>query len=156
MPVTVTVGKPKPPARRSRRAGGRRRKGVLTGMWGAVSALCTVLFLAVESTFMLVALILSVAMVAITAVAEYAEIDLPAPPVRRNTAGKPIPRGNRRPPIRPRRSGTAKPRKTVCSAACQRSNPRSPCECKGCGGRMSIDPKTGAKRGHGSKYPGRT
>lgn len=155
MPVTVTVGKGKPATRTRRTASRRRRKGVLTAVWGVLTAAVTVTLALVESGLWLVALLAGLLMTALTAVAERFEQELPAPASKRAVLAQRNPRGNGRGKARPRRSGPRKPPKPSCSAACQRSHPRSPCECKACGGRMTIDPATGAKRGHGSKYPGR-
>lgn len=68
MPSSKPRGKARPVVGRPRR---RRRKGVLTGLWGATSAMLGVAFLLVEGTFLLVSLILSLVVTGLTAASEF-------------------------------------------------------------------------------------
>lgn len=62
------------PVGRKRGLGGgpkrRRRKGAMTAMWGAFSAVFTVVFLLVQGTALLVVMILSIVVTVLSAVAE--------------------------------------------------------------------------------------
>jgi hypothetical protein len=116
MPSTKSRGKTRVPVKKTRR---RRRKGVLTGLWGATTAMLGVAFLLVEGTFLLIALILSGITLALTALAEFVPQDSLGTdrPVR---DPKPVqPRGSRgKSPSGPviRCKATAKPI-DVCSCA---------------------------------------
>lgn len=151
MPINVIVTKT---PTKAGKAGKRRRPGPATAAWGALTAMCTTIFLLFESTFALIGMVFSLLLMLTTFVAERYGDELPDPPAKAAARKRANPQGKgsaRRSPQRKRASGPRRTPTPRCSARCERSHPKSPCECRGCGGKATIGPD-GKPRGHGSRY----